>query len=442
MDGGEVEDAAAEAATDATSLRDAPDAAIGPDTAPEDTAPSAIAVNGVVTDTLGNPIANQTVNVFDSESGIYNAVTNATGAFTMPSVVPPYTLSVSQPGATTTAFSYVGVTTATPKVVGANAPPPLGSSTFTLTIAVPSCGTPSCYVSVASSSSLGESFQTGSSVPGNGYMWPLTATYLSAGTAPFSATLNILVADEEYSHYWLTQIPGVELTPGGPTTVIGVVGVMPLPTAGTITVTTSAAPWLPSWAEPQTSVSLRYPGGAAQAQLGQVTSSVLSLAVPDILGATLSAGASFQAVDDAGTASQWTYAGTSGLPLTTTSAALTLEPLCAWVAPSTSGAALPTTSTLSWQVGTPSGVSMVTIVDGAGDSISVVTGGTTAPLSTLAKTGVIMPPGDYLLLLSQLGPSTGLNALLESPDGAMQVFDGVSGPMWESSAVVRVTLTP
>ena len=76
------------------------------------------------------------------------------------------------------------------------------------------------------------------------------------------------------------------------------------------------------------------------------------------------------------------------------------------------------------------------------DSISVVTGGTTAPLSTLAKTGVIMPPGDYLLLLSQLGPSTGLNALLESPDGAMQVFDGVSGPMWESSAVVRVTLTP
>jgi hypothetical protein len=267
-------------------------------------------------------------------------------------------------------------------------------------------------------------------------------TYPSAGTAPFSAPFNILVADEEYAHYWYAQI-FVALTPGGPAADLGLIELSPLPTAGTITVTTSAAPSLPPSVEPGTYVSLRYPGGAGEAPLGQATSSVLSLAVPDILGATLLAGTSMGVTDnDAGTATQWTTAVTSDLPLTTTSTALALEPPCAWVAPSVSGAALPTTSTLSWLGSSPGGVSQIWLLGAGGGFISIVTDGTTAPLDTLVKTGVVVPPGDYTLVLFQLGPNAGLDALVASPGGALQLFDGANGPMWQTTATLRVTFTP
>jgi hypothetical protein len=434
-------DSSADAAPEA-SAPDAPSADAAD--ASNDSAPPAIAIAGTVTDSRGMGVVGRTVNVLDGAQATHVASTDAMGGFVMTGVVTPYTLTVSGPeGATLEQVCYVGVTTPTPHLYGfvpvEPAPAPAWAP-FTTQVVVPTCGTASCIVSISAASPAGVGFSTTMTVPA-GTTFPLSSSFEATTAGGLQVTFSVLVSDSVYSQYWFTQ-PTFVLTAGGAAQALGTLAPTPIPSAATLTVTASPVGPLSAWPAAQQSVYLAYGGGAGGVELGRVQSDTLSVAVPDILGATLSVQSLMESAPDGGPR-QTSVGVMSSLPLTTTQASFTLSPPGTWTQPSLPGQAVSSTSTLSWQNSVPSGFSLVVLDDDIqGSFVFVFTPGTSLSLELLAKTGVVLAPDSYTLQVGQITPSPSLDAVLEAGDIVPLVSQTSPGLSWEGGESIDVTLTP
>ncbi len=394
---------------------------------------AAIAVNGTVTDSNGTPAPGVTVNVLDGSGASFVAVTDAAGAFALTSVVTPYALTVSAAqGATPSPASYLGVTTPNPTVVSWP-PAPQQAAPFTLSIVTPSCGTVTCQADITVSLPGGGSFnETGDVSPG--VTFPISGSLDTASTGPLSVVVTVLVSDSVCSRYWFSQSSGT-LMPGGPAAALGTMTPTPIPSAATLTSSTTysgSAGW-----QLYDLFYVDYPGGG-NALLGGANSPVVSCAVPDILGATLRACSEAYELDGGA----FSMATVAGMPLTTTAQALSVPTPPAWVLPSAVGQAIPSSATLSWTPSAPDAVSLVLLSDYTTHrGLYVFTSATSVSLPQLARMGALPPPGTYQVSVVEFAPA-GLDTALQSGSLARILDQGLPGTSSETSSTSSVTLTP
>jgi hypothetical protein len=428
-------------AADSATLDDSPAAEASPDAGADATADvleaatAILSVNGAIIDINGFPAPGLTVNVVDGSGASHVAVSDGAGTFTMTNVVTPYALTVAPPpGSASPPASYLGVTTATPTVV-AWFYAQQGVASFNLSIAVPSCGTATCPVTVtvtAPSTTLFE--ETAYAAPGT--TLDVVGMVNIAGMDSRGALVTALVSDSVYSRYWYAQAGG-SLTPAGPAVALGTLTPTPIPNATTLTLTSTSSGPIASWPVTQ-QIIIQYPAGGGNVRLGAANSSVVSCAIPDILGATIEASSAANEADGGAGA----LAAVTGLPLTTTTQTLAIAAPPTWLLPSAAGQAISSSGTLSWQPSGPDTLSLVFLTSPNQTwSAYVATSAASIALTDLAKMGVVPPVGPYDIEVIQTAPAS-LDALLQSGTLLQALSEEGNGTSSLSYSASSLTLTP
>jgi hypothetical protein len=409
----------------------------GPEAGPESAVPITVAGQVVVDNLFSSspvqPIASRNVTIVDANGRRTNVTSDATGAFSVGDVVPPYDALVAQgPSAQSFPKAFLGVSTPHPRLLAfPDSATTLTQSTATVNLVVqePACGSSPCFMSlipydcsptgVSVSGGVNTSYGTAGT-----QSFQLPAIWESAANAPCIG-INVLVSNATYTQFWYGQVEAGGNVANGATVTSSPVSPQPIPSAGAVTVTETGSPQVPAaWTEGMW-LDLNYPyaSGGGIASLPEVWqgTSVVS-GVPNIIGATLSAAASagsnYNSPMPDPYLTQSVEAVASNLPLSTSAIALTLPPPISFSSPLENGALSLSTGSFVWTWGTEE--VMLAFLEADGDAgisndveIEVFTDGSSIELTRLAALGVSLTPSRQDGSFDGIGKVASLDAMLD-----------------------------
>lgn len=405
-------------------------------------------------------LAGRRVTVLDAAGKKTETVTDASGAFDVSGVIPPYDALVDTPqGATGSNFFqtvFVSIGTLHPRLLGqpepadGGAPEPDGSGPPTwrqgeldVPLQLPTCPSTNCsyyleLVDHVSGSSLGGGRGSFSNQEA-----PFTALSIAGWYGDVTDTVDVYVLafDEACTSYWYGSYTGGVLVQDKATTQLPVtIAPSAVPNIGTFTLEASASAVPPAWGSPTLDVSLSFPGTQASASVAYVQSTSVAIEVPDILGATLGVQASSQDPDQ-NDPRAWAAAAANALPLTTGTRALAIPGPPVVTSPPYGGAVSLSGGAISWTAPSQAQVYFVELfdlVDGGviGSVPYVLTGGGSIDLGRLSMLGVALPEGSWSVFVDGMGKVPSLDAILD--ESTLAVPDGTEsdGIQW------RCAITP
>ena len=423
----------------------------GGDAAPSMTVSGNIIVDGLAASTPV-PITARKVTIVGANGTRSDVTSDASGAFTVSGVVPPYDAVVAAgPLAEAYPIAFLGISTPHPRLLGFadSLPAPFANSaTINVVVQEPPCGSSVCNIAF---SAYDCSF-SGAKIYGGatgGYVTATTQTFAASinwagSTNATCAGFNILVSDKTYSHFWFAQANASNVANGANVTTYALTPTS-VPTLGNITLSATESPLIPAaWGQPNLGIYFNYPSsqGGGFAYLPQVNggTSVVS-GVPNMVGATLTVGAAiasdFNVPMPDPNLTQQVYAAANNVPLSTSTISLTLGSPLSLSAPTENGTLSASTGSLAWTWGSPGEV-MVASLFAMGDASSSVqvqvaayTSETTISLARLAKAGVKLTPSPEHGVFEALGKVASLDAMLDEntlaqPDGSETLYTEVA----------------
>ncbi|HEX8792521.1 MAG TPA: hypothetical protein VF765_16350 [Polyangiaceae bacterium] len=381
-------------------------------------------------------IANRRVTLLDATGMKSVTMTDASGAFQMSGVTPPYDALVdadpNAPASASLPVAYLSIDTVHPRLLGLAAAerdagadgsglPAWRQTTLDVPLQLPACSTAACDIDVevvdhTSGASMGSGMES--------YDNQHTTLTVPAWAEWYGADVNHLVdvyvlisdpAAAKYAYGAFTN--GVLVLDKGTAQVPGPIAPAAVANIGTFTLNVSTASVPAAWGAPTLDVYLGFPGTQASARLAsQVPSTSVAIEVPDVLGATLTAQAWSQD-PDAGDPRSWMIAAASALPLTVGTEALTLPGPVGITAPAYGATISASTGVVSWTTAK----SQVYVAEpvAASDAGSPTTeayvfaGAGSMDLGHLTAMGVTLPFGPYDVLLSGIGKVASLDAILD-----------------------------
>jgi len=451
-DGGEAADTSTPPNDDgATPVTEGGGTVDGGDAAPPITVSGSIIVDGSAALPVPVRIAARKVTIVGADGKRTDVTSDASGAFTVSGVVPPYDAVVAGgPVAQAYPIAFLGISTPHPRLLGF--PDSLSglapnSASINVVVEEPPCGSSACNINLSpyDCSFSGAKIYGGES---GGYMTPTTQTFAaveinwSGSTTVACAGFNVLVSDKTYSHFWYGQA-GVSNVANGATVTTYTATPMSIPSLGNITLIAAASPLIPAaWGEPELSILFNYPSaqGGGFAYLPQVNegTSIVS-GVPNMVGATLTAsagiGSDFNVPMSDPALDQRVWASANNVPLSTSTVSLTLGSPLSLSAPTENGTLSASTGSAAWTWGSTGEVMVASLVDmgDASASVQVVvyTGETTIALARLAKAGVTLTPSLQRGEFDELGKVASLDAMLDEntlaqPDDSETFYTNVA----------------
>jgi hypothetical protein len=362
--------------------------------------------------------------VIDATSKRQQATTDANGKATFASITPPYDVLVPSADGKGAPRVYAGLadpsvrlnTSSTTSTASQN------SATLNMTIVGPPCGDNYCPYTLSTVSKdtgnggRGSSGAAGSYWAGNPILSSPTTHQWFGPTKSVIIYWHVMVSDNSYTKFW--HASGSTSVNAGDTVNLGTIYPSVIPTLGNLTSTITWVKEPTQWTTSQ-DVFFNYANGEGFAYLARVDSTVLTSGIPSVLGATVTVGGYGRPNDNK--IYDGAYATTVPLPLTTTSAALTMTHPPDLTTP-TPGGHVSSTGTIQWQDYGAPGLHYV----GLSNPMTVLvvrTAANSLDLARMKALGVKLDPGNYYIDVGSQRPFTSMSDYVapSNPNGPRSI---------------------
>jgi hypothetical protein len=380
--------------------------------APADDAQKLIEILGEVVDEVGDPVVGREVAIADARGRRWTALSDEGGTFWVSGVAPPYDVRVAETPSRANAapVAYLGLRRKDPRfvVLEHDGPPPRAPSQLVrVTLNVPPCAAPACWVSVATSSPSGAG-QAGRTIGAGDRLVVVDVDHAwSASAVPEGEVLEVhaVAGDEGYSELSYARAGAVPARAGE----VVDVGLMlaRVETTAPVTITAQGRSVPADW-EWTVATRLRLSENAAL-DLHYVRGPALVTRLPRIAGATLEAGAWAQRPrhGDDPFVHRSAFVWSGPVALGAAQVLLDLPAGLELVRPGPHGRLSRRGAGIAWSGPAPGLVVVDLGTAGGRPVLRAFTSGGGVPFARLTRLGLALPdPGDHLLDVTSYADTT------------------------------------